>query len=602
MPPWDDDGHEEEGYIRRLSVAEMFRRIAPRLRPHRAPLLGAMALMLVSVGCELASPLILRRVIDHDIPEGVRSGNIGGILSTALLYFAVFMTGTWSGYWQTITVTRLGLTMVTRLKRDTFEHLLTLGMDYFDQHPPGRLLARVESDAERMQSLFSETALAILRGFLMLAGTVTVMLLADWRVTVIVLACGAPVMTGAFLFLRYMRRLYAAIRRLWARVSTFVTEYVQAVPILQVFGRRDWAMDKLRLANRERYLAEARTGFIEYGFWGFFYSMEVLVVMLILWLGFGSKLGRGMTLGNLVLFVEYGRRLFFPILMFAEMFNFLQRSFASADRVFGILATRSTVADEPGALERIPADWREIRFEHVSFQYEKGAPALSDLSFALNRGERIALAGPSGGGKTTVTSLLLRFYEPTSGRILLDGVDIRRFALKSWRAAAGLVLQDIHLFPGTVADNLRVFNDEIRQEELARALQAIDAEDLVARLPQGLETSLAQGGQNLSMGERQIISFARAVARDPQILLLDEATSSVDPGTEHRLQQSLGRLMHGRTSLVVAHRLSTITSSDRILVLQRGKLVEEGTHEELYRRRGLYRGLFDLQFAAGEVA
>jgi ABC-type multidrug transport system fused ATPase/permease subunit len=214
----------------------------------------------------------------------------------------------------------------------------------------------------------------------------------------------------------------------------------------------------------------------------------------------------------------------------------------------------------------------------------------------------VALAGPSGGGKTTATNLLLRFYEPTSGRITLDGVDIRRYALKAWRSGVGLVLQDIHLFPGTVGDNLRVFTDEIPEEALETAVRAIGAEETLGRLPQGFATGLSEGGQNLSMGERQIVSFARAVVRDPEILLLDEATSSVDPGTERQLQESLARLLEGRTSLVVAHRLSTITTADRILVLQKGRLVEEGTHDELYARRGLYRGLFDLQFQAGEVA
>lgn len=602
MPMWDDQGPTEEGHLRRLSLREMVRRIRPRLRPHGGALLLAIVLMLLAVATDLAGPLILRRLIDGVIPAAMKDGQIGGILLTAGLYLVLFLVGSAAGYAQALLVARLGLTVVTKLKRDTFEHLLGLGMDYFDANPPGRLMARVESDAERLQMLFSEVALAMARSFLLLAGTLTVMFLAGWKITLGLLALLVPVIVGGFLFLRYLRRVYATVRRLYARLTTFVTEYVQAVPVLQVFGRTAWTMEKLRVVNRERYGAEKRAAFLEYGFWSFFFSLEVVAVMVILRLGFGaSAVVAGMTLGTLVLFVEYTRRLFFPLLQFAEQIQFLQRAFASADRVFGILSTESTVADAPGTLDCLPNGWKTLSFDRVTFDYAEGSRALDEVSFTVCRGETVALAGPSGGGKTTVTSLLLRFYEPSSGAILLDDIDIRRYSLRAWREAIGLVLQDIHLFPGTVRDNLRVFTDSIPDERLAGAVRSLGAEEILSRLPRGLGTDLAEGGQNLSMGERQLVSFARALVRDPQILVLDEATSSVDPGTERKLQESVERLRRGRTSLVVAHRLSTITAADRILVLQRGRLVEEGTHRELYDRGGIYRGLFDLQFEAGEM-
>jgi ABC-type multidrug transport system fused ATPase/permease subunit len=600
---WDDQGPTEEGHIRRLSLLDMVRRIRPRLGPHRRTFLLAIVLMLLSVATDLSGPLILRRLIDGVIPAAMKDGQIGGILLTAGLYLGLFLVGAAAAYAQALLVARLGLSLVTKLKRDTFEHLLNLGMDYFDANPPGRLMARVESDAERLQMLFSEVALAMARSFLLLAGTLTVMFLTGWKITLGLVGLLLPVIVGGLFFLRFLRRVYATVRRLFARLTTFVTEYVQAVPILQVFGRTAWTMEKLRVVNRERYHAEKRAAFFEYGFWSFFSSLEVVAVMLILRLGFGTAaVVAGMTLGTLVLFVEYTRRLFFPLLMFAEQIQFLQRAFASADRVFGILSTESTVADAPGTSDRLPRDWKTLSFDRVTFDYAEGSRALEEVSFTVRRGETVALAGPSGGGKTTVTSLLLRFYEPSSGAILLDDVDIRRFSLSTWRDAIGLVLQDIHLFPGTVGDNLRVFADGIPDERLAGAISSLGAEEILSRLSRGLGTDLAEGGQNLSMGERQLLSFARALVRDPQILILDEATSSVDPGTERKLQESVERLRRGRTSLVVAHRLSTITAADRILVLQRGRLVEEGTHRELYERDGIYRGLFDLQFEAGEVA
>lgn len=602
MPFWDDDGPTEEGYLRQLSLAEMVRRIHPRIRPYRGTVSVAVILMLAAVAAELAGPLLLRRLIDEDIPAATRTGGIGGVLRTAGLYLGIFLAGSAAGFAQVLLILRMGLTLVTRLKRDTFDHVLTLGLDYFDRHPPGRLMARVESDAERLQMLFSEVALALLRSVLLLAGTLAVMLHANWKITLGLILLLVPLVAGGLFFLRFLRRVYATVRRLYARLNTFVTEYLQAVPVLQVFGRAAWAQTRLEDRNRERYLAERRASFLEYGFWSLFHAIEVVAVLVILRLGFGEhRVVAGMTLGTLVLFVEYTRRLFFPLLMFAEQIQFLQRAFASADRVFGILATESTVADRPDALRELPAGWKTIAFDRVSFAYDGGAPVLHDVSFTVRRGERIALAGPSGGGKTTITHLLLRFYEPTAGSILLDGVDIRRYALEAWRKQIGLVLQEIHLFPGSVGDNLRVFSEEIPEPALDRAVRAIGAGDVLARLPSGYSTPLAEGGQNLSMGERQLISFARAIVRDPAILVLDEATSSVDPGTERWLQESLDLLLAGRTSLVVAHRLSTITGADRILVLQRGRMVEHGTHRQLYEQGGLYRSLFDLQFRAGEV-
>jgi ATP-binding cassette subfamily B protein len=262
--------------------------------------------------------------------------------------------------------------------------------------------------------------------------------------------------------------------------------------------------------------------------------------------------------------------------MFAEQISFIQRSFASADRVFGILDTPSRTPDREGALTTIDDDWKTVSFENVSFSYDDGTKALDDVSFSIRRGERLALVGLSGGGKTTLTNLLLRYYEPTEGRIALDGTDIRDFTQRAWRERIGLVLQDIHLFPGTVEENLQALADEIPRSDLEQAVRIVGAEGLIAALPRGYEEPLAEGGANLSMGERQLLSFARAVVRDPDLLVLDEATSSVDPGTEQRLQASVENLLAGRTSLIIAHRLATIVHADRILVVHRGRIVEQG--------------------------
>jgi len=592
---WYDEGyHEDEQHVRHLPLRVMIRRMAPLFRPHVPALLGAAALMLVAVGAELGGPLIIRHVLDSDIP----AGDQGGVLARGIAYAALYAVGMAAAYAQVVIVARIGLSIIMELREQAFDHILGLSLAYFDKNPPGRLMARVESDVERLRMLFSDVAIALLRNVVLLGGTMTVMFIADARVTLTILGLLGPLVVATYFFLKYIRRSFRVIRRLYARISAFLAEYVTGIPILQIFGYTEQARHDLARRNRDKYGREVRVYFREYAFWGAFSSIEIAAVMLIIYVGARHVFGVAMTVGTLVLFIEYTRRLFWPLVMFSEQLDFIQQAFASADRVFAVFDTPSKTPDRPGAIDVVPPDWREIAFENVGFTYDGGARALDGVSFRVRRGEKIALVGVSGGGKTTITNLLLRFYEPTDGRIALDGVDIRDYRQREWRRGIGLVLQDIHLFPGNMIDNLRVMRDEIDVDAIDRAMEVAQAGGMVGRLPGGYETRLAEGGANLSMGERQLVCFARAIVDDPDILILDEATSSVDPLTEQRLQDSLEHVLEGRTSIIVAHRLATITKVDRILVLHEGRLVEEGTHTELYRRGGIYRDLFDLQFAA----
>jgi ABC-type multidrug transport system fused ATPase/permease subunit len=318
----------------------------------------------------------------------------------------------------------------------------------------------------------------------------------------------------------------------------------------------------------------------------------------IVWTGWNQVLAGAMTAGTLVLFLEYTRRLFFPIIMFAEQLSFVQRAMASGDRVLGILETRAQRQEEQGWRAELPRAWKRISFEHVSYSYQgSDVPAVRDVTFTMERGQTVALVGVSGGGKTTLTNLLMRFYDPTGGRIAIDGIDTREFHPRVWRSHIGLVLQEVHLFPATLGENIAALDDDVTQEEMERAMDLVQAARLPDSMPKGYDTELSEAGGNLSMGERQLVSFARAVVKDPDILILDEATSAVDPGTERMIQESLDRMMEGRTALIVAHRLSTVMGADKILTLHQGRLVEEGSHHELYERGGIYRDLFDLQFA-----
>ena len=589
----DHERPEDVGYAGQLSFGEMVRRLAPLVAPHRRTLFKGIGLLLLSVGAQLAGPIVLWRLIDVDVASHDRAG----IVRSALLYAALFFLGAGATYFQVVVLTRMGLSIVADLKQRVFGHVLRLSLAYFDAHSPGTLLARTESDTERLQALFSEVAVAVLRTFLFIGGMITVMLVANWQAAIAILAVAAPLVLVTMLYFRRMRRLYRAVRHLYARISGFVTEYVQGVPILQVFGYERRARERLAAYNQDKLVADRRASMYEYGFWGFLSAMEVAAVMAILYLGSGQTFGVVMTGGTFVLFLEYTRQAFWPLAVFAEQLGFIQRAFASADRVFGVLDTASRTPDRPDARAAVPDDWQAIAFEHVSFAYDGGMRALDDVSFTLRRGERVALVGLSGGGKSTLANLLLRYYEPTQGRITLDGTDIRAFTLRAWRKRLGLVLQDIHLFPGTVAENLRALGDEIPQADLERAVETVGARSLIDGLPGGYAEALAEGGSNLSMGERQLLSFARAVVRDPDVLVLDEATSAVDPGTERRLQASVERLLAGRTSLIIAHRLATVVHADRILVVHQGRIAQTGGHAALYAQAGLYRELFDLQFA-----
>jgi ABC-type multidrug transport system fused ATPase/permease subunit len=588
-----DDVEEDEQEIKHIPLRKMIRRIVPLFRPHLRTIVLASVLMLVAVAAELAGPKIIRYVLDVDIANGDQRG----VLLRGILYAALYGVGMAAAYVQVVILSKVGLRIITELREQAFAHILSLSMDYFDKNPPGRLMARVESDIERLRHLFSEVALALLRNVVFLGGTLGVMLAADVKVTFSIVVLMSPIVVGTYFFLKYIRKAFRTIRRLYARISAFLAEYVTGIPVLQIFGYTDKATLDLARKNRDKYSKEVRVFFREYAFWGAFSSMEIAAVMVIIYIGARSLFGVAMTVGTLVMFIEYTRRLFWPLVMFSEQLDFIQQAFASADRVFAILDTPSRTPDLPDARERVPDDWKEIAFEDVTFVYDGGARALDDVSFRVRRGEKVALVGLSGGGKTTVTNLLLRFYEPTEGKVTLDGFDIRGYRQREWRRNIGLVLQDIHLFPGSLKDNLEVLREGIPASALDRALEVAQADEMVRRLPDRYDAELAEGGANLSMGERQLLCFARAIVDDPDILILDEATSSVDPATEHRLQVSLDRLLEGRTSLIVAHRLATITKVDRILVLHEGRLVEEGAHLDLYRQGGIYRDLFDLQFA-----
>ncbi len=592
------DDTTDEDRISRVSTLEVMRRMYPFLKPHRRSFLIGALLLFLSVAGELAGPVILKQVIDRAIPDR----SVSDIVIYSILFAGTFAFAMIMSYMQVIMTTRVGLSVVRDLKERVFRHMLSLSLSYFDKNPTGKLMARVESDSERVRMLFSEVSMALLRNLAMVCGTLGIMMVADSAITLWIVVLLLPVALLTVPVLGKMRRLYGLVRSAYARISGFIAEYVRSVPVLQIFGATGMAESRIHQEG-ERFLnREVRAYFWEYGFWSFLGSCEILAVIVILLAGRSGVVSGAVTIGTVVMFVEYTRRLFGPVVMFSETLNMVQRAAASAERLFDILSRKTLTPDGELDERDFPGDWSEIRFENVWFRYPDGPWVLRDISFSVSRGEMVALVGASGGGKSTIVSLLLRFYEPTQGRITIDGMDIRDFRLRVWRKRIGLVLQNVNLFSGTLSENLTVFREGIPEEDQLSALKVIEAEDVLDVIPGGLQGNISEGGLNLSMGQRQLINYARAVLRDPDILVLDEATSSIDPGTEKRIQRSTDLIIRNRTALVVAHRLTTVTHASKILVVHGGVIAERGSHSQLMEREGIYAGLCRLQLQGGEYA
>jgi ATP-binding cassette, subfamily B, multidrug efflux pump len=580
----------EEG-IRKQKIFDLLRKVAPLFLPYKKYLFTAFGLLLFITASQLIGPLVLQHIIDVSI----KNKDTHDLIMAAGIYFVVAAGGAGVGYIQAITLFRLGISIITDLKSRLFEHVLNLGLDFHENHPPGKLISRVESDTETLKELFGDVAVNLLRNIFFFIGILVTLCIKDFSIAVWIILL-VPIFFGATgWYITKMKPLWREWRAQWAIVTGYVTEYVQGIDVIQQFNYTTRARERMKNVNLGKYKIEVPAMFFEYGFWGAFMLGEIISIIIVLIIAVPRVFAGTLTVGVLVLFIEYIRQMFQPIMQLSEQINFIQRSMISVERVLGILETERSVKDGNRDKSELKFD-NEIKFENVWFAYEGENWILREIDFTITKGEKTALVGMSGGGKSTIVNLLLRFYDPQQGRITVDGIDIREFPVDAWRTLLGLVLQDIYLFPGSVADNLRVFNDEVSLEHIKMVSAITRADGIIERLPGKYDGELSERGQNLSVGERQLISFARALAFDPPLLVLDEATSSVDPYTERLVQESLDRLLEGRTAVIVAHRLSTIINSDQIILIHDGKIAEHGLHKELVELDGLYAKLVRLQF------
>jgi ATP-binding cassette subfamily B multidrug efflux pump len=587
--------HEEE-VLGKAYDARLMRRLLTYLRPHKWYVLSALLALIGDAVVQLVPPYLVKVAIDQYIAQS----DLAGLNTIAFVYLAVLIAAFSLEYAQTYMMQMIGQRIMYDMRMQIYAHLQKLDLSFYDRNPVGRLMTRVTTDVDVINDLFTSGVVAAFGDLFMLIGIMVTLLWMDWRLAVIAFSVLPLILVLAQWFRRNVRESYRKVRLRIARINAFLNEHINGMATVQLFRREKVNYGRFEHINREHRDANVEQIFFYAVFLPAVEFVAAIATALILWYGGGFVLNNTLTLGSLVAFILYAGRFFRPISDMSEKFNTLQAAMASSERIFQLLDTEVAVKNSLTG-KRAEGKGR-IVFDNVSFAYKDDDYVLRDVSFEVQPGERVGIVGATGAGKSTLISLLLRFYDVTSGRILIDGVDIRAMDLGTLRKMFGLVLQDVHLFSGTIAGNIRLGDDTIDDARVRDAARAVHAHRFIESLPGGYDARVAERGATLSVGQKQLLSFARALAFDPAVLILDEATSSVDTETELLIRDALRVLMSGRTTLAIAHRLSTIQDMDNIHVFHKGRLREAGSHQRLLTMRGIYYKLFQLQYKAATPA
>ena len=602
--------HDDE-VLGKAYDARLMRRLLRYLRPYWRHVAVAFVAIIAGAAASLAQPYLIKIAIDRYIG----AGRLEGLDRLAWLYFAILVAAFASEYLQTWMMQFTGQRIMFDLRMEIYRHLQRLDLRFYDRNPVGRLMTRVTSDVDVLNDLFTSGVVTVFGDVFTLAGIMAMMVWMNWRLAIVAFSVLPLIVLITQWFRRNVRESYRVVRGLIARINAFLQEHITGMMTVQLFRREGLSFERFDEIDRRHRDANIESIFYYAVFYPAIEAISALASALIIWYGGESVLRNTLTLGALVAFLQYSQRFFRPISDMSEKFNILQSAMASSERIFNVLDEPVVITNPERPLPRPAPAAGDIVFDRVWFAYD-GKPAttadaearrtttqgsdaqwvLKDVSFEVRPGERVGIVGATGSGKTTLINLLLRFYDVQRGRIAIDGVDIRRLDLADVRGLFSLVLQDVHLFSGTIAENIRLGNAAIDDERVRRAAAAVHAAPFIERLPAGYASAVAERGSTLSVGQKQLLSFARALAFDPRVLILDEATSSVDTDTEIVIRDALRVLMAGRTTIAIAHRLSTIQDMDKILVLHKGRIRESGTHQELLAQRGIYFKLFELQY------
>jgi ATP-binding cassette subfamily B protein len=607
--------HHEEEVLGKAYDSRLMRRLLTYLWPYKWRALISLVLTILSAPLVLAGPPLTKAAIDLFLAPnqsnppsafalflkhtgesvGFEGSPYEGIAFIAIVLLLANLAAFGVLYTQAVVMQAMGQHIMYDLRREVFAHLQRLPIQFYDRNPVGRLMTRLTTDVDALNEMFTAGVIVIFGDLAMILYIVIWMFQVDWRLALVSFAI-LPLLAALTTWFRLgARTSFREVRVRIARINAFLQEHITGMPVVQLFNREEKERIQFENINHAHRKANIDTIF----YYSIFYpAVEIIGALgtaLIIWYGGGQVLRNAITIGTLVAFIQLARSFYEPISDISEKYNILQSAMASSERIFKLLDEPVTISSpaQPVLSGRIRG---QIEFRNVWFAYKNEDWILKNVSFTVEPGERVAFVGHTGAGKTTITNLLLRFYDIQRGQILLDGVDIRERELEELRSAFSIVLQDVFLFSGDIASNIRLGNDKITESQLQQAACEVHADTFIKRLPHGYSTELRERGAGLSVGEKQLISFARALAFDPRVLILDEATSSIDTETELLIRDAVSRLMEGRTSLVIAHRLSTIQSVDKIIVMHKGEIREVGTHQDLLAQRGLYWRLYQLQF------
>lgn len=589
---------QEEEIVAKQYDLNLIRRLLTYVVPYKGLVILGVFLLISTSLTDLAGPYIIKIAIDNYIAQG----NFRGLLFISVVYFIINLLSFLFRYLQSYATGVLGQKIMYDLRMELFSKIQSLSLSFFDRTPVGRIVTRVTNDVDSLNELLTSGMVTIIGDTFTLLGITVLIFWLNWKLAIVTMLV-VPVLVVITNFLqKRMRAAFRALRVRLSRINAFISENVSGMHIVQLFNREDKNFQQFDDLNQD-YKKSALRSLFYFALFGPLLSLiTASATALVIWFGGRSVIAETLTIGSLVAFLQYVDRFFLPIRDLSEKYNALQSAMAACERIFQLLDEQPAIKDAPDAkpLQHIRG---EIEFKNVWFAYNDDDWVLKDVSFKVSPGESVALVGATGAGKTSIISLLCRFYDIQKGQILIDGIDIKEISIKDLRRHIGLVLQDPFLFTGTIASNIRLHESSISDQQVEEAARYVNAHTFIEKLHLKYNEPVLERGAGLSHGQRQLISFARAIAFNPELLLiLDEATSSIDTETEALIQEALAKIMKGRTSIVIAHRLSTVQNVDRIIVMHKGRIVEQGSHQELLAQRGYYYRLYELQYRSEAIA